>query len=38
MKVLITEDVAMMRNILKDMLVRFCGIKPNNVFEAGDGA
>jgi len=38
MTILITDDVAMMRSILIDMLVRYCGIKPEDIYEASNGA
>jgi len=37
MTVLIADDVLMMRGILKDMLVRYCDIIPDNVYEASNG-
>jgi len=37
MTVLIVDDVIMMRGILKDMLIRYCDIKPEHIYEAVDG-
>jgi len=37
MTVLIVEDTAILRRVLKDILMEFCGIPSENIFEAADG-
>ena len=37
MTVLIADDIAIFRNMLKDIIVEFCDIQRHNVFEAIDG-
>ncbi|MCL2199194.1 MAG: response regulator [Defluviitaleaceae bacterium] len=36
MKILIVEDTAILRTILKDILKKFCKIDPEKIFEAAD--
>jgi len=37
MTVLIVEDTAILRKILRDILVEFCGIPTEDIYEAADG-
>ena len=38
LKILIVDDVKIMRKTLKDILAEHCGIDPKNLVEADDGA
>ena len=37
MKVLIAEDMASIRMVFKDILVRYCGLQEDNIYLANDG-
>ena len=37
MSALIVDDVHILRIVIKDILIRYCGFNPKNVYEASDG-
>ena len=37
MTVLVVDDTAILRSIIKDILVEFCGVSRNDIVEAADG-